>query len=147
MVHAYGPQAMIAGARGAVAQSDVALLSSIAMMKPKRPVDYSRLLAEVNRRASKQRPFGKLISEACVTTYIPPTGEPFQHQKHFWGLARATNEKVVPMTLFGIDLTEWSQIMMDNFRTLIDPNAAVREEAEKRVDRLMLKANQRAVRP
>jgi hypothetical protein len=147
-IHKYGPQVMVTGgAKEALAQDDRALLKKIARRKPIRPVDYRRLMAEVNKRASEQRPLGNLISKACVTAYIPPAGEPFEHEKHWWGLAKSANEPVIPMTLFGVDLTEVSQIMMDNLQALTDSDVARREEARKRYERLMHEAEQRMARP
>ena len=126
------PMAFVTGARDAVGPEDMALLDRISTRRPKRPIDYRRLLAEINRRASKQRPFGKLITEACVTAYIPPTGEPFEHETHWWGLTQPSIQRQIPSLLFGIDLTELTKVMTDNFEALHDPNPATREEAQIR---------------
>jgi hypothetical protein len=143
----YRPMAFVTGAREAVAPEDMTLLDRISTRWPKRPIDYRRLMAEINRRASKQRPFGKLISEACVTAYIPPAGEPFEHETHWWGLTRPSVERQVPSLLFGIDLTELNQVMITNFKDLHSPNPATREEAHKRFDRLVQEAAERSVKP
>jgi len=147
MIHTHGPQLMLAGTKGAVTHEDIALLNRIVGRNPKRPLDYRRLMAGVNRRASQQYPLGNLISEACVTSYIPPAGEPFQNETHWWGMTRPKVERVVPMTLFGIDLTEVAQVQLDHLEDITSPDEAHRALAQERYERLMRKAERRMLDP
>jgi hypothetical protein len=143
----YRPMTFVTGAREAVRPEDMTLLDRISTRRPKRPIDYRRLMAEINRRASKQRPFGKLISEACVTAYIPPAGAPFELETHWWGLTRPSADRQIPSLLFGIDLTEITQVLMENFDALHDPDPATREKAQERFERLSREAAERSVKP
>src|SRR5215211_246698 len=70
------PKALFFGAgRDAVSAEDWALVKRVAARRPRRPEDYSKLLAYVHRRAKHSKhPARHTISEACTTSYMPPTG-------------------------------------------------------------------------
>jgi len=62
-------------------------------------------------------------------------------------LAKPSVDRAIPLSLFGIDLTETLQVMNENFEALMDPNAAKQEEARKRFHRQFEEAARRSVKP
>lgn len=72
--------------------------------KPDRPENISNLLAKINEKASNHPRNGYLVSPSCLTTYMPPTGEPTSSKFH--GREKGSKVIVVPLLLFGIDTTE-----------------------------------------
>ena len=51
-----------------------------------------------------------LASPHCVTSYVPPTGEPFESEFH--DAKGANSALTIPMLLFGIDTTEMLRNVM-----------------------------------
>ncbi len=97
------------GDPGAVVPSDQKRLMTIAAKKPRHPKDFRKLLASINYRAAASKA-GRSISRGCVTSYIPPAGEPFESEFH--NTTGGPRSMIVPMLLFGIDLTEIQRTLM-----------------------------------
>jgi len=91
---------------------DLKLLSVIGTRKPRKPKDFRNLLAAMNRRASRTSVGKNKISAACVTTYIPPAGEPAEVEFHdAAGVPSRLSHRVVPTLLFGIDVSEMARVL------------------------------------
>jgi hypothetical protein len=61
-----------------------ALLDRVKMRRPRRPEDYGWVLAGIHRRAQQSRhPGRQVISEGCVTAYLPPIGAHFRRVPAF----------------------------------------------------------------
>lgn len=132
------------GGRNAITQQDWQLLNKISKHRPKRSADYRRVLADVNRRTSEQRSkAAKLVSKACMTSYMPPEGIPVESELHWWDSASSHADVVVPNILWGIDGTEMQQILVKN----LDKNRAGMPETEERLNREIEEAGKRSVEP
>jgi hypothetical protein len=95
----------------AVTPSDRNKLLLAATKKPRDPEQFSKLMARINHRASQTAAGSLFISSGCVTTYIPPSGEPFSSK--FYGEDFPLGKPAaVPTLLFGIDLTEIQRVML-----------------------------------
>lgn len=88
---------------------DATLLQRVAARKPRDPEQFSDLLASINQRVASGRA-RKIVSPHCVTTRVPPTGEPFTGKFHGGSGHQRTMQ--VPMLLFGIDTTEMMRGLM-----------------------------------
>ena len=110
------PRLLVFGSGGdAITDDDRTLLKRITQRRPKRPEDYSQLLAAIHRRAkhskhSKRR----TISEQCTTTFMPPSGDGIQTNIH-WTPPGKPLFPVVPSLLYGVDLTELSEVHAREF--------------------------------
>jgi hypothetical protein len=107
---------------------------TVATKRPRRPKDISNFLASINRRVARATPWPKTISEGCVTSYIPPKGQPAQSQFHGEGgsAAKPRTTLTIPTLLFGIDTTEIQRTMLRRVETLTgsanDPGVGLDEE-------------------
>jgi hypothetical protein len=87
-----------------LSREDLALLVKISRKRPRKPKEFSDLLGEVNRRTAQSPRSRGTVSEHCVTTYQPPSGDGLQTYVHN---ARIGMQPIIPPDLlFGIDVTE-----------------------------------------
>jgi hypothetical protein len=140
------PMALIVGeGRKAVSDADWALAQRVAKRRPKRPEDYSRVLADVHRRAKhSNHPARHTISEACITSYMPPAGHGIQSVRH-WG-QRDPSRKwpiLVPMVVSGIDATEIMKATVENMEAREGGQPVDDAENQRRIG----EAGRRAVEP
>ena len=68
------------------------------------------MLAAIIRRSAATEAGRRSISPHCVTSYVPPTGEPFESEFH--DAKGANSALTIPMLLFGIDTTEMQRNVM-----------------------------------
>jgi len=99
--------------------ADSQLLMRVAARRPRKPEEFSELLAAINRRVAAG-PARRVVSSHCVTTYVPPAGEPSNVKFH--DTTRVSRNLVVPMLLFGIDTTEMMKGLMTH---MADPSSAL----------------------
>jgi hypothetical protein len=92
-----------------VLDADVKKLIQAAPKRPRKPEEFSELLASINRKVAAG-PAQKIVSPHCVTTYVPQKGEPFTTKFH--DTSGVSRSLIVPMLLFGIDTTEMMKGMM-----------------------------------
>ncbi len=85
-----------------LSMADLAKLVKISDKRPRKPSEFSDLLGEVNLRTA--RSYRQLVSERCVTTYQPPSGDGLQTYVH--NAPKRANPIVPGDLLFGIDVTE-----------------------------------------
>ena len=134
------PIAVVSGARDAVNQADLQLLARVVKRRPKKPKDFHALLAGINRRASEHSQFGKWITSACVTIYMPPAGEPIEAEMHGW---ESGEDRTVPIVLRGIDLTDWSHLLSDRLKVI---TAQIDAEPEEEFQRRLEEAARRGIK-
>ena len=105
------PKLLVFGSgRDAITENDRALLNKVTHRRPKRPEDYSQLLAEIHRRAKHSKhPARRTISQQCTTAFMPPSGDGVQTKIH-WNPPGKPLFPVVPSLLYGVDLTELSEV-------------------------------------
>jgi hypothetical protein len=110
------PRLLVFGKGGeAIGSEDQALLKRITQHRPKRPEDCSQVLADVHRRAKRSKyPARHTISEQCTTTFMPPSGEGLQTKIH-WNPPGRPLFPLVPQLLYGVDLTELSEVQAREF--------------------------------
>lgn len=101
------------GGANVLASGDGELLATAANKKPRTPKEFRNLLASINRRAARTKSGQKTISPSCVTSYIPPAGEPADLEFH--ESKGAPKPMVIPLLLFGIDLSEMQRTLMKQF--------------------------------
>ncbi len=100
---------LFGGESRAIHPDDLALLEKIRTRKPSKPSDYLELLAKVTSRAASHPTFGKVIGTGCMTGYMPPKEDGMEHKAFNW----KGKDRIAPKLLFGIDLTDWMQSLMD----------------------------------
>ena len=98
----------------AINRRDLDKLMALAARKPRRPKDFRNALASINRRIAATPSGRRTISSGCVTSFIPPKGEPFESEFH--GKVAGPTPFAVPTLLFGIDLTDIQRTMMQQMR-------------------------------
>ncbi len=78
------PTRLVAGqGADAISGRDLALLKGIARRRPGHPQDYSKILANIHRRAKHAgHPASDTISEGCITTFMPPSGDGGEERTH-----------------------------------------------------------------
>jgi hypothetical protein len=106
-------QGFLFGDPRAVIPSEQTKLMKLATRKPRTPKDFRKLLASINRRIAAG-PSGKTVSPGCVT--LPPAGEPVESEFH--GKTGASKPLIVPMLLFGVDLTEMQRALVQKTASL-----------------------------
>jgi hypothetical protein len=104
-------QGFMFGDPGAFTSADLTRLTALATKKPRRPKDFRGLLASLNLRAAATESGRITISPGCVTTYMPPAGEPFESEFHNEADSPAA-PLTVPILLFGVDMTEMQRALM-----------------------------------
>jgi len=105
---------LIGEGQNAISVEDRALLLRVAQRRPKRPEDYSRLLANIHRRAKHSKhPARHMISEACVTSYMPPSGDGGRAQTHWDDPNPSTWPPSPPRIVYGIDMTDTLRVMIE----------------------------------
>ena len=114
-VRADEPKVMVIGeGQNAISGEDRALLLRVAQRRPKRPEDYSRLLANIHHRARHSKHRARhMISEACITSYMPPSGDGGRAQTHWDNPNPSTWPPSPPMVLDGIDMTDTERVMVE----------------------------------
>lgn len=126
-------QGFVFGDPQAVSVPDQQRLMALAARRPRRPRDFRNLLAGLNRRAAGTPSGKRSVSPGCVTSYIPPAGEPIESEFH--DAVGAPGPLAVPMLLFGIDMTETERTLigrMEAFRGSTGcTDAAFQQEIEK----------------
>ncbi len=106
-----GPgRGFVFGDPAAIRPQDQEKLMALAARKPRRPKEFRDLLASINRRAAQTKSGARTVSPHCVTTYIPPAGEPFESE--FYDVKGAPRPLVIPVLLFRIDLTEMQRALL-----------------------------------
>jgi hypothetical protein len=85
-------------------------LVKAATKKPRNPKEFRRLLAAVNRRASRTGSGRTFISPSCVTSYISPAGGPADMEFH--ESQGAPKPMIVPLLHLGLDLTEMQRHLL-----------------------------------
>jgi hypothetical protein len=110
------PRLVVFGQAGdAISKDDQALLKRVTQRRPKRPEDYSQVLADVHRRAKHSKhPARDTISEQCTTTFMPPSGEGLQTKIH-WTPPGKLLFPLVPQLLYGVDFTELAEVQAREF--------------------------------
>jgi hypothetical protein len=93
-----------------VNNDDLILLRAISGKRPRKPEEFSNLLAEVNRRTSNSVATQGSVSPHCVTTYLPPSGDGMKTRDH--NMPEGAPISAHPIMLFGIDLTEMMKSML-----------------------------------
>ncbi len=93
-----------------VSKDDLMLLRKISGKRPRKPEEFSNLLAEVNLRTSNHVATQGSVSPHCVTTYLPPTGDGMKIRDH--NMPEGAPISAKPFILFGIDLTETMKSML-----------------------------------
>jgi hypothetical protein len=109
-------QGFVFGDPQAISPRDQDKLMTLATRRPRRPKDFRNLLASINRRAAVTPSGKRTVSPGCVTSYLPPAGEPVECEFHDGAAAPAP--LVVPMLWFGIDGTEMERRVMRQTATL-----------------------------
>jgi hypothetical protein len=144
------PMVLVTGAgRDAISKDDWALLDKISKRRPKRSVDYRKVLVGINERAANDRSAaGKSVSKMCTTSYMPPEGIPIEAEVHSWDSAGDKADQIVPSVHLGIDLTETMQVMSKSFREIHDDSVdeVTRRAAEERFKREYEEAAKRSVK-
>jgi len=97
-------QGFVFGDPHAITRADQDKLIALATRKPRRPKEFRDLLASMNRRAAGTASGKKTVSVGCVTSYLPPAGEPVESEFH--NEAGAPPPPLVPVVVFGIDMTD-----------------------------------------
>jgi hypothetical protein len=123
------PLAIVSGARDAVSHADLQLLARVVKRRPKKPQDFHALLAGINRRASEHPKYREWITSTCVTVHMPPAGEPIDNEMHGWEPDKAV---AIPIVLFGIDLTDFSQVLTDQQKAFARGDAITDEDEFQR---------------
>jgi hypothetical protein len=85
-----------------ISEADQRLMSKVATKRPRKPKEFSDLLAGINLRTSQHAPS---VSAHCMTTYLPRSFDGEQTNIHNNG-SQNIPFLVPPSLLFGIDLTE-----------------------------------------
>jgi hypothetical protein len=98
------------GTPDVVRPADLRTLDRVANIKPRQPKELRKLLAAINHRAAATRPYGHYVSPHCTTVYLPPAGEPFEHEIH--AATGASKPIATPFLLFGIDMTDVQEFML-----------------------------------
>lgn len=134
-------QGLVFGDSRAVTSADRAQLATLATRRPRRPKDFRGLLASINLRASATASGKVTISPGCVTTYMPPAGEPFESEFH--NEAASPGPLIVPIILFGIDITEMQRAVTSQITTPneLEPNNG--KQLQQETDR----AGERSITP
>ena len=104
------PMVFVSGAQAALSSQQIDDLVRITSRRPNKMEDFHDLLAKYNRLASSHSTYGKMISASCTTSYMPPKGGPVSTKLHP-GEDQKIHDIVLPVLLFGIDLTEMSTII------------------------------------
>ncbi len=138
------PTRLLAG-RGADAISgrDLALLKGIARRQPAQPQDYSKILANIHRRAKQStHPASDTISESCTTTFMPPRGYG-GHTTTQWSSQDPLSFPPVPLVHLGIDMTEIAQVGLEVLRAMKAGQPLDDDEHQRRTEA----AGRRSVEP
>ena len=138
------PLFLVTGMKEAVAPEDIQLLTKVVKKKPRQPDDYHKLLADINCRASKHPKYGRWISPACVTAFMPPKGEPVHVKEHRWDSTGLPEDRSVPVVFHGIDATDLVNLSRDRLKQITGKRPLQDEEQFKRS---LQEAGRRAVRP
>lgn len=142
------PEKLVIGeGKAAISSEDRALLERITHRRPSRPQDYSRVLANIHRRAKhSNHPARHSISEGCMTTFMPPSGS-IENNVHWDSsdLLTSTPRGAVlgPLVHHGVDMKEIIDAFAVEFRAW-EAGEPVDEEEFKR---LMNEAGRRATEP
>jgi hypothetical protein len=149
---AWEPKTLIVGeGRDAVSEEDRALVERAAQRRPRRPEEYSELLAAVHRRAKhskepepSKRSAHNSISEACITSYLLPGSIAVHSMKH-WGKPDPSGKDLppVPLLISGIDTTETTKVFLEHTKAMWAGEPIDEAEYERRMD----KAGRRSVEP
>jgi hypothetical protein len=102
------------GTPNVVRPTDLRKLDRVANIKPRQPKELRKLLAAINRRAAATKPNGHYVSPHCTTVYLPPAGEPFEHEIH--AATGGSKPIVTPLLVFGIDMTDVQELMLQRSR-------------------------------
>jgi hypothetical protein len=141
------PRLMVVGAgRNAILKEDRELLKRIRHYRPKRPQDFSQVLADIHRRAKhSNHPARHTISEGCLTAHMWPSGRGHGIKAHWFKPDPASGKRlpVPPHVYSGIDMTE----LMDHVMRRMDAARAGEEVDEEESIRLGMEAGRRAVEP
>jgi hypothetical protein len=112
------PICFATGRCGAIRDNDRDVLRRISKRRPRSETDYMNVLASINRRASEHPEHGAYISSTCLASHMPSTGLPVTSKVYAWGQSFPDSTSVVPMLVFGIDLTEITKDMHIRYQRL-----------------------------
>jgi hypothetical protein len=133
----------VGGGWEAISDRDWALLRRIVHRRPAKPEDYSRTLARVHRRAKQSgHKASKMISEACITSFMPPSGEGGQTATH-WSSGDPFAAKPVPLMASGVDTSELHRVAVEALRAIRAGQPLSDEELQRRTE----EAGRRSVEP
>jgi hypothetical protein len=134
-------QGFLFGDPAAVTPSDQRWLLKVAKRKPRKPSEFRKLLATINRRAA-QTPAGRIsVSPECVTTYMPPSIDPLEMQFHDASGNASKAALITPFLLLGVDLTELTKAVASL------PLSPVSAEQQAEVSRRVEETSREAVVP
>jgi hypothetical protein len=111
---------IVAGSgRDAVLDRDRVLLTQIVHRKPRRPEEFMKLLADVNRRAAESRhPAAKTITRSCTVVFMPPSGDGVKNEWYGPEEDRHLAPSGFSHVFLGIDFGEMARPMMEYFKGL-----------------------------
>jgi hypothetical protein len=116
------PLVLTCGETRAISEADCDLLDTVAKKRPRRSRDFLALLAGVNRRASKNKKYGRVISEECTVSFMPPTvdggfARTFPDDQDIpWSMAG------VPRVTFGVDFTQMGRDLITHLEEEVANN-------------------------
>ena len=105
----------------AILGPDQRKLMTLANRKPRTPKEFRDLLASINRRFAATPSGRKTVSPGCVTSYMPPKGQPVESEFH--GGTAGPTPLVIPTLLFGIDTTEIQRTLMERMKRMNEVGA------------------------
>jgi hypothetical protein len=113
-----------------LSRADFDLLMKVGGKRPRKPKEFSDLLAGINLRTANANRV-KYVSPQCITTYLPVTEtDGMQNQCH--NFPPDAPSIVVPFLLFGIDGTETMRRLMDAMAKGVAPESAGAESVTPR---------------
>jgi hypothetical protein len=94
-----------------ISEADQRLMLKVMNKRPRKPKEFSDLLAGVNLRVSKRQ---ASVSSHCMSSYLPPTLDGVQTIIHANG-SQTLPDITSPFLLFGIDMTEQMRVLASMF--------------------------------
>ena len=95
----------IGSGSSAVNGDDRRLAEIATAVQPERPDDIVELLAAVIQRASQDFSYGKTVSAACHTSWVPPSGA-IKGRFFGWGKDHSVETELTPFIMYGINSGE-----------------------------------------
>jgi hypothetical protein len=109
-----------------------------------RPEPYSQLLADIYHRAKHSgHPAADTISEGCITSFMPPSGDGGRTVMHWGEQDPKTGPPTAPMVINGIDVTETQRVAVERLHVLGTEQDIGDAEYQRRLE----EAGRRSVEP